>query len=177
MRKLLLILFAVLLMSSVATVTAFAQESGVGLDISGGILGIFVSIVASVLVAFGLANSVAGKKMAKIRVDVVDFDEVDKAVETMLGKIGVPKGFADYAGDIIAQVITHGPDFFSKPLMVVVKEMITDEFSRRSAIQAAALLNNMVSPDLLVNRTARAVVAEKIVNTSEVQSLISKKIA
>jgi hypothetical protein len=174
--KLLLIFLAVLLMSTMATVTAFTQEVGGRADISGGIIGLVVTVVISLFGAFGLSQIAAARKLSKARIDIVDVDEIDRAVETMLGKVGIPHTLADYIGDIVALASKQAPNFFTQPLMVTVKNIIIDEISRRSAIDAAKLVEGHVSADLLANRASRTLMAEDLVGTSQVQALIAKKV-
>jgi hypothetical protein len=155
-----------------APVAVVAQNATDGVNVGEGIIGIVIAAVATLLTAFGIGKATVGSAMKKLHVDYVDFDKVDKSVEAMLDRWGVPDTLADYIGDIVAQLATRGPSLLSKPFLQTVKEIFLDEFSRRSAIEAANLLADPVDPALVDSRSARSRVAEKLVSDERFDAII-----
>lgn len=153
-------------------IAVIAQDATPTSDIGSGILGIVIAFVSTVLVAFGIGGVSLRSAIKKIHQDHVDFEEIDKAVEKMLSRIGIPKGISDIIGDIVAQVATRGPDLIGPPIMTTIKEIFIDEISRRSAMSVSALTENFVTPHLVSNRTSRVEVATALINSPMVGQLL-----
>jgi hypothetical protein len=161
----------------VAPVMAFAAGT-VTVDTLGvSIVTVVIALVGAILGIFGVRNTSAGKLVDKIVKENTDVDAIDKAVEDMLTRVGIPIQLADYIGDIVAIVATNVDAYKGKSLLQIVIAVFTDEFVRRSAIEAANLAGNQIPANLLSNGTAREYAAKVIAITPQAQSIMVAKAA
>lgn len=157
-------------------ISVMAQNGEASSDAQSGLFGLIIAVASTVLIAFGIGGSSVRRALRKIHTDNVDFDKVDGIVETMLGKIGLPPLFADIIGDVVAWLAVKGPSLLGRDWMSIVKEMIIDEVSRRSAKEVSEISQGTVPPELVANRTSRFRFAETLVKKPIVQKAIMEKI-
>jgi hypothetical protein len=168
-KKLTLVLamLVLLLVPFTAAAQAPVEESA-----GQGILGLFIAVASTLIVAFGVGGLSLRSTVSKIHKDNVDFEAVDKAVEKMLLRVGIPSKVGDIIGDIVAQLATRGPELIGKSFFQIVKEIFIDEMSRRSAMDVASMSGGEIEPRLVANRTSRIRVAEDIASSNTFRMVV-----
>lgn len=170
-----IILLIALTISLVPSIVIAQSDAATSTTPAAGILGIVVSIIFGGLTALGVAKGILRERLKRVQADLVDFDEVDSAVEHMLAKVGISDGLADLIGDIVAQVATRVQDFGEKPLLTIVREIFVDEISRRSAIQVADLAANQVGPATVSTRASRSAFAQAVAEKAQFSDVVQAK--
>jgi hypothetical protein len=170
----LMIAFLILLFVPVAVIAQSADGSS---EIGTGILGIVIAVASTLIMALGIGGSSLRNALRRIQADHVDFAKIDRAVEIMLQKVGIPATFADYIGDIIAQLATRADNILDRPWYETLKEIIIDEISRRSALQIGDLTEDAIAPAVVPNRAARIHLANKLVSSPQADKLVKDVVA
>lgn len=179
-------LLAIFMVFSLAPLWAdsgpFGLPSGVYLGIGG--------VIVALLTFFGL------KKMKGPLVDMTDMakdalltkEDVDRAVESVLTKVGVPALLADKIGDIVAMVLLGLPDWvrpveaaMATPIPSVpesIVKAVQAEMVRQAADSHPAVLAEVLPglPDAAyLVRDNRILSAERVAVDSRVVSVIRQK--
>ena len=133
--------FAALVIMIFVAVPVFAAEGPFGLQGWGVIgLGAVLTGILSVIAVRGNKDSVIGGYVGNIRNTFLSKDVIDKAVERVLGKLGVPEVLADKIGDLSAIVLWDLPHWLSRkdePGKVASSANFAREVEVASSVKAA----------------------------------------
>lgn len=182
-------LMALLMILMIFSVVPLWADSGpFGLP-SGAYLGIGAVLVA-LLTYFGLTRkSGALVDLAKKAKDaLLTKEDVDRAVESVLSKVGVPALLADKIGDIVAMVLLGLPDWITEsrasmgtPIPSVPEPLVKatqQEMVRQAADAHPAVLAEILPglPDAAyLVRDNRVLVAERVAMDPRVMAVIRQK--
>lgn len=164
--------FLIILFLAVAPALVFAQD-GSTVDVTGGIIGVVFSSIFGALAALGVATGIVRQRLRRVHAELVDFDEIDRAVEKMLKFL--PDVIADYIGDAVAQLATNVHRFGEEPTMDVLRDIFIDEISRRSAVAVTEMTGGAASTKTLANREARSALASKIASSPLFEEIAHEK--
>jgi hypothetical protein len=168
MKKILLLslLMLMFVMSTACSQTeAVPQSDSLSPTILGGIIVLLLGLVARIT-----WRSTKGQLPPILRSEYVTYDKIDAAVETLLEAVGIPKMFADYVGNIIADILMRRPDG-----AIPVDEamgVITEKAVNMSAASFAALFpKGTVSDHLMADTRSKATLS--ILNRLSLRKLLN----
>lgn len=119
------------------------------------------AIVVAILTFFGIRRqkNVATDLAGKVKDMLLTKEEVDRAVESILGKLGVPALLADKVGDIVAMVLLGLPDW------------VAEKASEASLAQRTSLLvgSEVLSKDEDVLQAIRAEIVRQAADAHPAQ--------
>jgi len=133
---------------------------------------LLIAVASAVFAILKRRETLLGQIIESARRAFITPERVDAAVERILSSFGVPTALADWAGDILASVITKVPDFFNAS-DAHLKSVASSAFGRLTP-NAAVRIVPVMPKDIAGVGFARERFAAGLLEQIDVKAVIRK---
>jgi len=136
-------------------------------------------LISAITAIFGIkkkSHTPVGQLALTVHELAVKRERVDKAIEAVLGAMGVPPAIADRIGDVVSYMAVNSPNFGVRDAMDMARELLTEQLTKQTPNEIAVTLKGEVRPEDVTSSSVRIHYANAVTKHPAVEQQLASQV-